>query len=470
MATRKFKHIILISLDTLRADCIHASPRAYQFTKKYQVKSTLQTAVLDNLLRAGRYFNNCISAAPYTSASHASYFTGLWPRRHGVYEFFNRPISQPTIFEYAKQRHYQTIFQTDFPIILGRYLGFTKGVDDYFVENEQRALAALLHSCHGNTLSFFHFGGLHYPYGFHSLKFGGEDYQKKVFDLQKKHRIKLTSAVDDTLNESFRPAADQDLLRQYKRIIEELYRRGKYRELFSLYLEGINYFFKNRFDKFLTAIRAFADRHGALLVIFSDHGEAWDQHAYGHHNSLSDEVLRVPLLFYGPGIRPGIADELVRTIDLAPTILDVLTGVKFRGHLDGQTLGIFRPAAKKKRTVYAFAQTWLVGDKRKLSDHQQKVLRRKHLTKPLKTFLSCETVYHQQHKLLRWYDRTQNVTADQLLVRAQHGYTATINAEMKRLLSRQLAAYNKITGRRPRRRPKVPLEIKRGLCDLGYRI
>ena len=83
------------------------------------------------MLKAGTYYNNCFSAAPYTSASHAAYFTGLWPRHNGIYEFFNRKLIASTIFEHAKNQGYITIFQTDFPVILGKYLGFTTGIDHF---------------------------------------------------------------------------------------------------------------------------------------------------------------------------------------------------------------------------------------------------------------------------------------------------------------------------------------------------
>ena len=234
MTDRKIEHIILISLDTLRADCINASPTAYDYLKKYSVVRRLHTAELDAVLKKSLYFSNCISAAPYTSASHAAYFSGYWPRNNGVYEYFNRRLSKPTIFQYARRAGYSTIFQTDFPVILGSYLGLTKSVQHYYIENERAAFETLMRHKKGKTLSFFHFGGIHYPYGFHNLKFGGKRYQNTVAQLERQYGISSTGALDDILDESFRSRKDKQLLFRYKRIIEHLYSQKEFDQVYEL--------------------------------------------------------------------------------------------------------------------------------------------------------------------------------------------------------------------------------------------
>ena len=68
-----------------------------------------------------------------------------------------------------------------------------------------------------------------------------------------------------------------------------------------------------------------------LIVFTSDHGEALGEHdTIGHVVNLYDELLRVPLLIKLPAGHPGrprlerSKRDLVRLIDVAPTILDVL--------------------------------------------------------------------------------------------------------------------------------------------------
>jgi len=182
-----FQHIILVSLDTLRADCIKEIS-SDDFLKRFSPRN-YSTQSLDWLIRNGTFFARTISAAPYTTASHAAYFTGCWPKNNRVYEFYNRKLAKPTIFEMSKKNERTTIFQTDFPIILGQNIGFTKGVDHYYVENESQAFNTLLSHKKRKTLSFFHFGGIHYPYGFHKTKFAKNDYMYKVKTLEKKFSL-----------------------------------------------------------------------------------------------------------------------------------------------------------------------------------------------------------------------------------------------------------------------------------------
>lgn len=63
-----------------------------------------------------------------------------------------------------------------------------------------------------------------------------------------------------------------------------------------------------------------------LIVITSDHGEAFGEHyTYGHGNTLHTEALRVPLILAGPGITPGARiNTPVSTRDTAATILEAL--------------------------------------------------------------------------------------------------------------------------------------------------
>ena len=64
-----------------------------------------------------------------------------------------------------------------------------------------------------------------------------------------------------------------------------------------------------------------------MLVLTSDHGEElWDHGSFFHGQSLYDEQLHVPLLIRLPG-REGAGTtvtQMVRTLDLPPTIADTL--------------------------------------------------------------------------------------------------------------------------------------------------
>jgi len=70
-------NIILIVLDTLRKDVLPMyGGKAY-------------TPNLNEFAKDSVVFPNAIAPAPWTLPSHASFFTGLYPREHGIHEYFN---------------------------------------------------------------------------------------------------------------------------------------------------------------------------------------------------------------------------------------------------------------------------------------------------------------------------------------------------------------------------------------------
>jgi len=447
----QFQHVILISLDSLRFDCI-------QGESKY----------IDKILDNGTFFNRCITAAPYTTAAHAAYFTGCWPRNNNVYEFFNRSITKSTLFELAKKSGYKTIFQTDFPIILGDSIGFTKGVDNYFIEDEESALKCLLKNHNQKTVSFFHFGGIHYPYGFHKLKFGGKDYENKVKHLERVLHIKQDDLVNDMLDESYRNKKDAQFLFRYKRILEKLDKEKKYIQIDILYREGIKYFMKNRFDKFIKKLLEFIERENAVLFLFADHGESWDSTSKGHANSISHSVLHVPLVVYGKTIEKKNVNSLVRTIDVLPTIFD-LTGIA-KSKVDGKSL--LHPILDDGR--HALGQVWRTGNKHKVKLHQQKILSKQGMIKPLKTHLEKEAVYLGNYALVNEYQNEKiNKQTTFSFTNTNNIIEAQIPKKVTSIMLRLLEQYNnkdrKKTGN-TKKLTKVEKQIVADLNLMGYNV
>jgi hypothetical protein len=76
----------------------------------------------------------------------------------------------------------------------------------------------------------------------------------------------------------------------------------------------------------------------ALLVVTSDHGEAFGEHGtHEHSKTLYDELLRVPLVFWGKSVVPRTLTQPVSLIDLGPTLLESF-GVQTPEGLAGQSL------------------------------------------------------------------------------------------------------------------------------------
>ena len=93
----------------------------------------------------------------------------------------------------------------------------------------------------------------------------------------------------------------------------------------------------------LAALRDAGLSERTAVVVFSDHGEAFGEHKLGgealyfHGEALYNEVLKVPLLIYVPGMTPRVVTERAMLIDMAPTVLE-LAGVARPGSFRGRSL------------------------------------------------------------------------------------------------------------------------------------
>ncbi len=62
-----------------------------------------------------------------------------------------------------------------------------------------------------------------------------------------------------------------------------------------------------------------------LVVVLGDHGEAFGQHGSMFHRMLYEEEVRIPLLLFNRRLFPAAVDSILGgTIDIAPTVLDLL--------------------------------------------------------------------------------------------------------------------------------------------------
>lgn len=357
-----YDKVVMVSLDTLRADGITSNPIKL-YLHEYKTKTKLIKTALDELISKSFFFNNVISSASYTAASHASYFTGLWPKNNGIYDHFNSKLHATTIFENAKQNGYKTVFKTDFPLILGSYLNLINGVDDYLVEDDQSGLDLLKKE--DKVMSFFHFGQVHYPYGFHNLKYGGQDYKDKVIELENKYKLTVEQVnLRDVATETYRDEADIQWLYRYKKIVTYLYKNRKDNELFDLYLQGINYFHQHKFNLFLEKLLESLKGSNYLIVIFSDHGEAWSDDSFGHFNTLDEGVIRVPIILHASDIKPSIYSNRIRTVDLAPTLQEILFSESTTPKFDGISLSdiIYSHNAEDNRDAFALCWATRMGE------------------------------------------------------------------------------------------------------------
>lgn len=78
--------------------------------------------------------------------------------------------------------------------------------------------------------------------------------------------------------------------------------------------------------RLLSTLRAGRDAN-SLVMITGDHGIAFDAPRHTRFNygyDLTSNVLHVPLIVHGPQIKPQVFDHIVSTMDVAPTLVNLL--------------------------------------------------------------------------------------------------------------------------------------------------
>ena len=104
--------------------------------------------------------------------------------------------------------------------------------------------------------------------------------------------------------------------------------------------------------RILETLHRGGELRNTLVVVLSDHGEEFHDHAalgrllaqdprgvygIGHGHTLFEEQLRVPLVIMGPGARPGVViEESISLVDLMPTLLGYLQVPAPDGHGRGR--------------------------------------------------------------------------------------------------------------------------------------
>ncbi|HEU4412143.1 MAG TPA: sulfatase [Polyangiaceae bacterium] len=100
----------------------------------------------------------------------------------------------------------------------------------------------------------------------------------------------------------------------------------------------------------LDAIAASGLAERTAVIISSDHGEAFGEHGVRWHGlSTYEEEIRVPLIVYVPGRPPGRVDVPRSTLDIGPTVADLLglaPPASWRGTSLLADLGAPSPAAR----------------------------------------------------------------------------------------------------------------------------
>jgi choline-sulfatase len=291
-------HILLVTIDTLRADHLgcYGFPRA-------------ATPTLDGLAARGVRFATAVVHVPLTAPSHASILTGRTPPHHGLRDNggFVLPPSARSIAEYFRESGYRTAaFISGFP--LDRRFGFDRGFETY---------------------------DDHLPKGNDPRR---TPYVERTAD-------RTTDAVLRWLEASGGPGGAWFVWVHYYDPHAPYEPPGDFASRFAATpYDGEIAFVDAELGRLLRALDTRDPTGGTLVLVTADHGESLGEHGEETHGLfVYDATLRVPWIMAGPGVPKGrVATTVARGIDVSPTLLDY-AGLSPHGDMDGRSL---RPAAE----------------------------------------------------------------------------------------------------------------------------
>jgi len=116
-----------------------------------------------------------------------------------------------------------------------------------------------------------------------------------------------------------------------ERTPDEIASREDFEQWVDGYDTGIRYM-----DDYIAKLLDLLESQGildeTLIIVSADHGENQGElNVYGDHQTADDTTARVPLVVCGPGIEAGVDDALRYTLDLGPTLVDLVGGTKGDG-------------------------------------------------------------------------------------------------------------------------------------------
>jgi len=309
------KNLLLISLDTTRAD--HLSAYGYERPTSPRI---------DALAESGHRFEAAYTVMPSTLPAHAAMFTSLHPRELGV---LSNGATVPTTAYTLAERLAESGFATAAfvsAVPLHARLGIDQGFDHYDEppvkrpanETRERALDWLRRREGERFFAFVHFYDPHTWY-----------------EAPAPSRARFGV-----------PAGRQPPVRDFVRDPAALSRAARAHAVAAYDAEI--HFADSQVGALLDALAELGLRADTVVVVTSDHGETLDEllesygYAFDHGEFLHGRELRVPLvLSLPPGAlglpERGVHDAVVSILDIMPTLLDLL-GVACAAPCSGRSL------------------------------------------------------------------------------------------------------------------------------------
>ena len=269
--------LLLITVDTLRADRVGIYGGA------------VPTPNIDSLARRGAWFPRARTVVPLTLPAHASILTGLHPLQHFVHNngTFRLQEERTTLAEILRARGWRTGAIVG-SFVLDAQFGLAQGFEQY-----------------DGPLS--------------SLRAAG-DLEPAERDAARVTEASLAWLARADGRPFFLWVHYYDPHAPYAP--PEPFRSRHAGTPYDGEVEYVD----REIGRLLDAVAASPRGEATLVAMVGDHGESLGEHGETTHGLfLYEAVLRVPMLLAGPGVgRPGAVQTLATTLDLVPTLLNLL--------------------------------------------------------------------------------------------------------------------------------------------------
>jgi arylsulfatase A-like enzyme len=304
--SRRPPSVVLISVDTLRADQLAAYGGPPDLAPRLQ-----------ELAEEALIFERAVVPQPWTLTSHMSMLTSYYPLAHAVDRKTALSPEVATLAEILSSAGFATGAVTSNPGHLSPKYGFDRGFDSYQTdwwsaeEVSERALEWLDGRQQDRFFLLVHYFDPHSDWG--RLPYEApEPFRGRYADKEARigERARFNSRDMVAMHEAgerLEPAERETLKR--------------------LYMEGVAYT-DHQIGLFLEALRDRGLYEDSLIILTSDHGEELGEHGGLLHFQIYNETARAPLLLKPPRGWPDRSKarvpQTIRTVDLMPTILDLL--------------------------------------------------------------------------------------------------------------------------------------------------
>ncbi|UCG32198.1 MAG: sulfatase [Phycisphaerales bacterium] len=326
-------NVVLVTVDTLRADRLGL----YGYDRP-------TSPFLDELAGESVVFDRMFAQSSFTPPSHASIFTSLYVRQHGLLTWNWLDEGHVTLAEVLREAGYTTGAVANLGLLLQHNLG--QGFEhrdqkDDGAERINLRAKQWLASIRGQKFFLWvHYFDVHAPYARHP---GYERYFNEHHNPAVGRHMRYYNSEPATRRELRMTEADVAFI------------KDRY--------DGGVAFVDRALLGLVAELKALDVWDRTLLVVTSDHGESLDEHHpmyFTHDPFLYDAVIRIPAVIRFPGGRFGGARVrgMVESVDLAPTILSYL-GLAIPLAFEGRDLmPMFRGQSEGREVVFSESWGW----------------------------------------------------------------------------------------------------------------